>query len=699
MQPQADARPLGKPASPYSEQYETIIAQGHEQPTPVFAAPALVWHVGLWPRLRAPDGGKCDPHDTADLDAGTALDAYKKLRKLWVEEIDARLSVFDAKGRWRKAAPKPQTRAKRFLARPGQAVPDSGSVTMTLWWRAPVASGARLNGAVRVRLHCILTPDFVTFSFYLDVNTLWDLANTEDAWDPRREAIQQAIADIQDICRPASLAQAALPEKLSLVDDARLTKARNLLYVSIWEQFADDMESRLDQLAGARGEVFANFRGLVLETPAEIAATQEGRAPFPRFSAASQFDRDGIEANVVVNAYWPLVRRITPAADYREFVVCGLLSWRALYITALGSRSQYDENEERPPSQAEKSESTICVREAVMSGREHATSDDDRSVYPRLKPPGNIHPVRYLILTKPGSNGRQLGRIVERINAMGTLRLYALKDWHVIEAADAQIRILGQELDQITYEWSTKRDLLDDFKSVKDFATKRTEEKYAEIQSYLNKADIPGWLARMSAKLRAFVLAAFSSHARQILRNDDASRALDIKYAVLADISSELEGKLIRIGARLDEIGVTAVGGLHFRINRSRYYVAEFKRLLQSLEVGNVQTWTSYEQFVNRGLAPVFDYVDNVGTRIHALRERLLAVLETIETSALVGQSSATRYNTAELKSIMRIVVLMVAIYFVQTGLFAKAWEIVNAMVPGLLELFRQLANRVMGFR
>lgn len=699
-EPVAPATDTGVPAappSPYSAQYETIVAQGHEQPTPVIGAPCLVWHVGLWPRPKAADGAPCDPHDTADLDAQAAKETYDDRRRAWVADIDARLKVFECNGRWRQMPPRPQNRVKQFIGPAG--VPGSGSITMTLWWRAPAGSGGHADAAIRVRLHCNLTPDFVTFSFYLDVNALWGDAvyDAAVARDPRRDAILAAVADIQDICRPVPLSRGLLPETLSAADDKRLTDARNVLYVAIWEQFADEMKCRLDQLAGTRGEVFANFRGLVLEAAGEFGGTPAEDAPFPRFSADAQFDRDGVEANGVVNAYWPLVRRITPAADYREFVVCGLLNWRALYVTALGSRSQYDEGEERTRSQAEKGEADICVRAAVVSGQVSATRDDDRSVHRRHTPPGNNHPVRYLMLTKAKSNGRQLGRIVERINAMGTLRLYALKDWHVIEAADTTIRILGQELDQITREWSTKRDLLDDFKRVKDFANGRKDAKYGDIRSNLLKADIPGRIARTFTRLWTAPFALLSGHVRQALRNSDANKALDIKYAVLADISGGLEGKLIRIGAALDKSGVAAVGGLHFRINRSRYHVAEFRRLLDSLQVGNVQTWMSYEQFVNRGLAPVFDYISNVGDRVHSLRERLLAVLETIETSALVGQSSATRHNTAELKRVLLIVVFMGATYIVQTGALTAALNYLTSAFPFLERLIQEVIGRLRG--
>ena len=65
--------------------------------------------------------------------------------------------------------------------------------------------------------------------------------------------------------------------------------------------------------------------------------------------------------------------------------------------------------------------------------------------------------MRYLLLTKHAPHPRQIGRIAERINTMGTMRLYALKDWAAMRNADAYIRIFGQELDQITKNWGSDR--------------------------------------------------------------------------------------------------------------------------------------------------------------------------------------------------------------------------------------------------
>src|SRR5262245_51307026 len=130
--------------SPYSEQYETIIGQGHERPTPSFGAPTLVWHVGVWPRpaIREEGGERetCDPHDTSGYEHKVARRKFDERRHAWIEEINTRLAVLEKEGRWRKSDP--AGRPKRFLPNPlpkqdlGFWEPvnriDSGSIGITL---------------------------------------------------------------------------------------------------------------------------------------------------------------------------------------------------------------------------------------------------------------------------------------------------------------------------------------------------------------------------------------------------------------------------------------------------------------------------------------------------------------------------------------------------------------------------------------
>jgi len=697
-------RDLGK--SPYSPQYETIVAQGHTRPTPTFGAPALVWHVSVWPKREIDsDAGKeaCDPHDTAGCTHVQARELFEIRRHAWINEINARLAKIEDKGRWRRSPDAPG-RPKRFLPNdaplspvrfgdpPGQV--DSASVGMTLWWKdANEAEDVREDVAIRVRLHAELTADYVTYSFYLDVGQSWKPA--AQILGKRRSDVLAAVGRVRDICADQLVPRAAnqkaavdeppYPEQLADGDGEILLQARNLLYVTIWEDFSRDMACTLSELAGQRGEVFANFRGLVMAAGglgnaptaagSQVARPQVDGRPFPRFTADSKFDADGPEPNAVIRAYWPFVLRITPQADYRECVACGLMLWRALYITALGASSQWDAGEERPLDPGDLTERDIGVREEELSGREAATREDDSNVWRRLQREGNNHPVRYLILTKGEPNPRQIGRIVERINAMGTMRLFALKDWEAIKSADPAIRILGQELDLIMKEWSDKRTLAEELTSLRAFEQARYLPEYQSIRDDLDKLYIPGIINRVLRNVRAVILWVMTPRElKNLVKSEQDNLVHDAKYALLHQISSGIEARLINVGAELDQVGRGTIGGLHYRINRSAYYVREFSMLIGTLNVGNVPTWISYEQFVTRGLTPAFDYIASIGNRLNSLRNRLNSVTETIETSALVGQSAATRHNTAVLRQATTILIAVLAIYLTRL-VFPGIWS------------------------
>ena len=754
--PAANDRPqargdAGTGRSPYSLQYETIVAQGHERPTPSFGAPALIWHVAIWPRRMGELGEAVDPHDTAGEKHVDAKKLFAARRKAWVDQVREFLLEFQARGCLPGGGGAGSAASRLTLVMPhdlpwnGASVEDGDffepveileqtTAPFVLWWpdrseRSPF--GACAN-AIRVCVHPEIGADYAYISFYMDIGQRWNeehSAASDPACGGRRHRLLEAVADVRGICESqlepaapdgsAAIDLPALPETLRTPDqrDAKelheaLKAARNLLYVDIWELFCEEMVCRIERIAGALGEVFANFRGLVMSTeglpeveapvysPVGSATASVGSVTFPSFSRDDRFNADGAEANAVAKAFWPFVRRITPRADYREFVACGVLNWRAIYITALGSSSQYVQGIEREFSRVEEGEASIRVPPRLLEGADKplaaasTAGHFDSLVEARSGRRGNNHPVRYLLLTKRAPHPRQIGRIAERINAMGTMRLYALKDWAAIRNADLYIRVLGQELDQITKKWSRDRKLINRLRTLHDvhraqrevkrldrfLAGARTTEERAERLSRFKQPKrwsaaellvlraMPGYAPRKPAPwyIRALLFLRFFynwSRYAELIRGMENDLVADIRHAALYEISNEIETDLIDISSKLDELGFGAVGGLHFRLNRSAFYVLEFQVLLKTLQVQNIPSWVSYEQFVRRGLKPAFDYIASVGKRLRAVRARLLTTTETIETSALVGQSAATRHNTAVLRRTTTLAILIVLVF------------------------------------
>jgi hypothetical protein len=294
-------------SSPYSDQYETIIRQGHTRPTPEFSAPTLVWHVGIWPRRYVkPSRELCDPHDTFSLSYAEARIAYDIRSKLWTRQVNDLIKTLQTIGCRPSAdgrvVPKefvsyvPHELAILQTADAGKQGADASSdeptqvlqnetIGFTMWWRdAREEPGEQQETAIRIRTQVELNADYATLSFYMDLGQHWNQPRRiEDGvkLGKRRAEALKAVEDVTRICEaqlkptdPDGVAPVdwpAIPERLARPDDRdekqldqALMDARNLLYVDLWEDFCTDFRCSLDVIAGERGEVFANFRGMYL---------------------------------------------------------------------------------------------------------------------------------------------------------------------------------------------------------------------------------------------------------------------------------------------------------------------------------------------------------------------------------------------------------------------------------------------------
>jgi Protein of unknown function (DUF3422) len=623
---------------PYSAQYTTITREGHERPTPIFGAPTLVWHLGISPHVP-------DEHPEADTELKKFHESlageYQATRDGFFQGVNRLLELLQQRAGFPQGQPQtfnpnvvppPWPADSKQLGEPFLVVTPT-DIRFTLWWRDDNSKPhpEPTEDALRVRVHVAAHRDFVTVSFYLDAGKPWNKPAVLRGQSPhgqRRQRIFSAVESIQNTCEGRLRAAAdgsrlvddeVLPEEgVSDADAKALMGASRYLYTEIWDEFCTasgitDLNNLLGKTPDGQdplgaGRVFANFRGLVASTSGLDDAVMKfsgsvGTQPFPRFGGNGGLQSDGVdspiegnESNAVVKAFWPFIRRITPFADQREFIACGVMNWRALYMTALGSPRAFDWREEGDGPAS-----------AIVAGHLPEDLIDASGQYDSLSGKRGEGPLRYLFLTKGEPHRRQIGRIVERINAMGTLRLVALRDWTIIRDASTQIQLRGLELDTIMKRWSE--------------GSREIRDRYEE-------------------KIR-----------RRPRRKDQYG---DERDEALQELATKVEKDLIYLSAALDSIGLTARHGVHFRINRSRFYVDEFLTLLASLKVGNIDTWVAYDQFVARGLKPAFDFIDGVGTRLRDLRARLQGVLEGIETSALVIQTSATRSNTAQLKRIAK---------------------------------------------
>lgn len=641
----------------YSDQYGTLVGEGHRSPPPEFGTPTMIWHMGIWPRHMPGDSPQTktererlikdrpeiSPEDLR-LEEAKFFDRDNRRFYAEVNEFLVRLQL---KGRVAGA----KHSELRFLQ--PERLPSTAStvypfafgspqsVAFTLWWRdgegPQVPPETPSPEDLRVRVLAQAQLDHATIAFYIDAGKPWGqeyLLKSDSYPGARRTKIVHHIEAMRtmaaDQLRKGIVDLDKLPERgVGRPDAEQLLAAADYLYAGIWNEFsvAFGLDMWTDGGKGENapiGERFSESRGLVLsfagaltpkelerrKTTAELRRAIVVEPPPPGvggsdgtigIGAFPVFDRKAGEPNAVVKAFLPAVRRLSPNGDDRDIVACGILDWRALFISAMGSSTHAAPRDESPGEQW-----------AVPSGH-------------LPEPAGTANrPTRHLFITKGEPNRMQIGRFVERVNAAETLRLFALKNWATIQNAGVHLRILGRELDHVLSHWGERRLIID--------------RDYRERVERLPKRSVPKRRRRWGRD--------------PSIRTTEAQNLSEYRLNQLSDLITETESKLISIGAALDNIGQGGAGRLLYLLSRSSRFIKEFERVGEMIEVGNIPTWLNYKRFIDRGLRSTFDVIGATEDTLVALRQRLQSITEVVQTGALIVEAEATRNNTQTLERI-----------------------------------------------
>jgi hypothetical protein len=482
-----------------------------------------------------------------------------------------------------------------------------------------------------------------------------------------------------------------------------LLAGADYVYKTLWDEFCRDFEFNLCDVAGRTNEVFANFRGLVMatngiddpkvESASRSSTANSGTRPFPRFNGGGDgYNADVIEPNAVVKAFMPFMRRFRSEADWRDWIACGIFDWRAIYITPLGAQSEFRRLDE--------GDLTTAFPAGHLPDRlvKHGPPDDPKSLpacasyvkdedgYERSAPETHRDdrpaPFRYLVLTKHAPHRKQVGRMIERVNMTGVRRLYALKNWTVLQQAGTWLRVYGQQLDEAYLQWIDKTT-----KTRREYSH-RCAELWLKIGSHVKLLTNPKARDQAQAALQgrststqeravaellkvrdeyytqpSIIRDTFSTTRRTdrnewdcILDNLDCLRnAKEARDIGLAEHNQNAEDALINITSALDRLGKSAIGGLSYRISRSRYYAELYRNYASALRDGNIETWWSYGQFARRGMEPTLRFIKSIGERLSKLHDRLQSVKEDILESSISNQTESTRDNTHKLERIQTV--------------------------------------------
>lgn len=175
---------------------------------------------------------------------------------------------------------------------------------------------------------------------------------------------------------------------------------------------------------------------------------------------------------------------------------------------------------------------------------------------------------RYVMVAQPGTRW-QLGRLVERLNILGTYRLAAIRNLSQLNEVSEAIRAVGRDVDVL----------------------QRT--------------------GRRSPR-----------------QENEAFDAINAAFASVADKN--------------------IVGGLNYRIERSRYYVESFKRTLPDLRIDRVEGFQPYDEFVRRRYGATWDRISRLGFRHARLQERIEFLANRVLTSQQLVQSREQTKQTQQ---------------------------------------------------
>jgi hypothetical protein len=327
----------------------------------------------------------------------------------------------------------------------------------------------------------------------------------------------------------------------------KLDGLKRYFFSEFWETFAlqifpkEELESyRSDPLLA---RTFADFRGLIVSDE-----TME----YPYVDVGHFAWGNNLEAKLL-----PLVTQ----PDLSECTAAYMLSGRALYMSTLVSQT----------------EGPLGLRIPLTY-----------VVYVHQRTVENVFP------SKPLVTKWQLGRLIDRIHLLGSVRLAALRDLRPLRQA-------GDSLAGLEALITTARD------AVSPNAEREDAEQPATGE------------VRPTPPLR---------------EHQDTLRLIQVAQRHFNQIGSTY----------FDQTNSDT--GLMYRVERSRYYVAQFRSSIPSLRLGRLEGYQRYDEFVDRRFGAYYDYIDRLGRRY----ERASDALRTLYQNYLAVRSNKTGQQIEELQ-------------------------------------------------
>jgi hypothetical protein len=541
---------------PYSTAYGSINNGAHRQAAELIGAPALVWHLALWNPAR---GYK------ARLERAETIQSY-------IREV------------YRNIGKSPGT--DRQVSNEIKVLHDDRANVITISFRYD-----GVLAKVRFEIHT----EYITITSIVDAS-----AELKGGQFDKMGPLIKKYLDVFVELGKGKPEEARTKAKRGL----DISDVNTFFYTNFWEknflpQVLEVESTDIDKESGLRkdgditsrlaiGSVFADFRGFITcekYEPRDLEYQgKEIQGPFYRTDegARGQWQRtsipDGAWADYRLREAWPFLSAVpkddVPTLTGRtEFTASRVLCGRALYVTALGPQ-------------------------------------------PRFGTQGNERPL-YLYVHSVTQCERQIGRLIDRIVQLGTLRLAAIVALPGLKAVSQKLELVENDI------------------------TKARTQTHQLIQ-----------------------MAQSSKHLRTLDEKDKHIKNLEEKERSILAILDEIQTSIANLSEGRDPKDGEYLGdaSLEYRLIRSRYYKDGFYGLIKGLRIKRLEGYQPYDEFVERRLGSIFRFIQGVERRItqikaewRSLDQLYLTTTVTILTAGIDQQQEETKTVQKSIESIQLV--------------------------------------------
>jgi hypothetical protein len=488
---------------PYLKEYGSVNNGAHRQAADLVGAPAFIWHQALWKSVHGKDPLK---------ERAETIESFIRAVHICIGKI------------------------------PGSKLHTNDEIEVLPDDRAKVISFSFIWNDMRTRIRFEIHTEYITITSFIDAS----IKIVETPTSSLGKDVQKHLsAFIAGTCPTSDHVLPQYPAK------PNINEVHEFIYNDIWDKnfFPQILNVSTKVYDGTIGMKFVDFRGFITcETynasdymknecisSNDIYKNKGIQGPFYRKDEGErgQWQRTSIPdmnwARYRIDKVWPFLsvnlKDDDPYLSGRtEFTVSRMLDGRVLYVSALGPQ----------PKQGSVS--------------------------------GNEQPLHFYMHSITQCE-RQIGRVVDRLTQMGTLRLAAIIPLPALKA-------VSEKLESVETEISRARDSTHDL-----------------IQ--LAKSPIKGDKKKLETT------------EQEILKN------LDEIQVSMANLS---EGRDSNACAYL------GTATMEYRLIRSRVYKEMLFSLMDGLRIKRLEGYQPYDEFIKRRLGGAFGFIDGVERRIEQLK-------------------------------------------------------------------------------